>query len=71
MNEIKKLVITIVGILLVLAGVVMLAIPGPGILTIAGGLAILSTEYQWARRLLRNLQARIGRLKSKDEKSEH
>jgi uncharacterized protein (TIGR02611 family) len=35
-----------------LAGVVLLVLPGPGWLLIFAGLAILSTEYVWARRLL-------------------
>jgi uncharacterized protein (TIGR02611 family) len=37
---------------LLLAGIVMLLIPGPGWLTIAAGLAILATEFPWARRAL-------------------
>jgi len=36
-------------------GVAMLALPGPGWLTIAVGLAILAGEYVWARRLLDRL----------------
>lgn len=35
-----------------LAGIVMLAVPGPGLLTIAAGLAILASEFSWARRAL-------------------
>ena len=31
----------------------MLVLPGPGILVIIAGLAILATEYVWAERLLR------------------
>ena len=33
-------------------GAAMLVLPGPGLLVIAGGLAILATEYAWARRYL-------------------
>jgi uncharacterized protein (TIGR02611 family) len=33
-------------------GLVMLITPGPGLLVIIGGLAILSVEYAWAKRLL-------------------
>jgi hypothetical protein len=40
----------VIGGILVLAGVAMLALPGPGLLTIAAGLAVLATEYAWARR---------------------
>ena len=40
------------GFLLLAAGIVMLALPGPGWVTIAAGLALLAAEYHWARRLL-------------------
>jgi uncharacterized protein (TIGR02611 family) len=46
------------GFLLLLAGLVMLVTPGPGWVTIALGLALLATEYRWARRLLDRLKAR-------------
>jgi hypothetical protein len=39
------------GFALIGAGVVMLVTPGPGILAIAGGIGLLSTEFEWARRL--------------------
>jgi len=44
--------ITIVGGVVTLAGVAMLALPGPGWAAIFLGLAILASEYLWARRLL-------------------
>jgi uncharacterized protein (TIGR02611 family) len=40
------------GFVLLVAGVAMLALPGPGWLTIAGALAILAVEFEWARRAL-------------------
>jgi uncharacterized protein (TIGR02611 family) len=42
----------IIGTALVLLGVLLLVLPGPGIVTIAAGLAVLATEFAWARRLL-------------------
>lgn len=45
-----KLVVTTIGVLVLLAGVVMMVTPGPGIAAIALGLAILATEYDWAHR---------------------
>lgn len=41
---------------LLIAGIVMLVLPGPGWLTIAGGLAILAGEFLWARKLLDRLK---------------
>ncbi len=43
----------------------MLALPGPGWLTIAVGLAILAGEYVWARRLLDRLKEAGGRIGDK------
>lgn len=40
------------GMALVLLGLFLLVLPGPGILTIAGGLAILAIDFAWARNLL-------------------
>ncbi|GGD32005.1 hypothetical protein GCM10007231_34390 [Nocardioides daphniae] len=47
-----KIVVTTVGVLVILAGVVMMVAPGPGILGLIFGLAILSTEWRWADRWL-------------------
>jgi uncharacterized protein (TIGR02611 family) len=42
----------LVGVTIVLAGVAMLVLPGPAVLVIPVGLAILSLEFTWAERLL-------------------
>ena len=44
----KRLLISVVGAALVLGGLAMLVLPGPGILVIALGFAVLGTEYTWA-----------------------
>ena len=44
----KRTVVSAAGGILVLAGVVMLVLPGPGILVVAAGFAVLGTEYAWA-----------------------
>ena len=36
---------------LIIAGIFMLVLPGPGIVTIVGGLALLSRDLPWAQRL--------------------
>ncbi len=48
----KRIAATAVGLLLLLAGLVMVVTPGPGILLILAGLAVLATEYVWAERAL-------------------
>jgi uncharacterized protein (TIGR02611 family) len=47
-----RVVVLVVGLALVAAGLVMLVTPGPGIAAVLAGLALLATEFAWARRLL-------------------
>lgn len=51
---ITKVVVSVVGLAVILAGVVLSGpgVPGPGFLVIIAGLAILATEWEWAERLL-------------------
>ena len=51
-RRIKKTFVTIVGMFVLIAGVIMIPYPGPGWLVVFAGLGILSTEYVWAKRLL-------------------
>jgi hypothetical protein len=39
----------------------MLVLPGPGLVVIAAGLALLALEYPWARRLLTGLGQKLSR----------
>jgi uncharacterized protein (TIGR02611 family) len=42
----------LVGTALLVAGAAMLVLPGPGIAVMLLGLAVLSAEFQWAKRIL-------------------
>ena len=53
--------VSVIGTVLVTAGVVMLLTPGPGLLAIVAGLAVLAREFRWARRLLDRARARVLR----------
>jgi hypothetical protein len=46
----KRIGLEIVGWTLVVAGIAALILPGPGLLMIAGGLVVLSQQYEWAER---------------------
>ncbi|MFJ4461408.1 MULTISPECIES: TIGR02611 family protein [unclassified Streptomyces] len=43
----------VVGFAVVVAGIIMLPLPGPGWLVIFGGMAIWATEFVWAQLVLR------------------
>lgn len=49
----RRVVIAVAGATIVLLGIAMLVLPGPGLLTIIGGLAVLGIEFAFARRWLR------------------
>jgi len=59
----KRVGVTIAGFAVVLAGVAMLVLPGPGIVVIIAGLAILATEYVWAQRLLKIAKEKANQAK--------
>jgi uncharacterized protein (TIGR02611 family) len=48
-----RLLVGTVGTVVILAGLAMLVVPGPGIAAILLGLVILSTEFRWANGLVR------------------
>jgi tellurite resistance protein TerC len=49
----RRLLILIVGMTVLLIGLAMIVLPGPALIVIPIGLAILATEYAWARHWLR------------------
>jgi drug/metabolite transporter (DMT)-like permease len=48
----KRVLVFLVGVAVLLAGVAMLALPGPGVVVIIVGLVILATEFTWAEKAL-------------------
>lgn len=55
----RRVIVATVGTIVLLAGIAMLALPGPGIAGVFAGLAILATEFPWARRLLEYAKRRF------------
>lgn len=54
-------------ILIVLGGVLSLPfVPGPGLLLVFGGLTVLSSEFEWARRWKAYLHSQFTRLTRRD-----
>lgn len=58
-NVILRAIRVGVGIIVCLAGVFLIVFPGPGMVVLAAGLAILSRDVPFARRLLVNVRRRI------------
>lgn len=55
-----KITLSTIGGAVIIAGIAMLVLPGPGWLTIFLGLGILGTEFRWARRILQWLRMKVS-----------
>ncbi|HEX6401812.1 MAG TPA: PGPGW domain-containing protein [Pseudonocardiaceae bacterium] len=47
----RRILVTVAGLALCVAGVGLLILPGPGLLLLLAGLVLLANEYPWARRM--------------------
>jgi uncharacterized protein (TIGR02611 family) len=46
----RKLLVSLAGFPVILLGIILIPLPGPGILVVLLGLIILSVEFEWAKR---------------------
>ena len=50
---VRRVIVSVLGATVLLIGIALLVLPGPAFVVIPIGLAILATEYAWARRWLK------------------
>ena len=50
---VRRVIVSVAGATILLIGIALLVLPGPAFVVIPVGLAILATEYAWARRWLK------------------
>ena len=67
----RKTVVAVVGVVVILAGVVMMVLPGPGVVAILAGLGLLGTEFPAARRVSERLQRYLRAAWRKVRRSEN
>ena len=60
-RQIKKIIIATIGFVVLITGIILIVLPGPASLVIPAGLAILATEFVWARNLLDKIKSKMGR----------
>jgi uncharacterized protein (TIGR02611 family) len=53
---VRRVIVTVIGATVLLIGIALLVLPGPAFIVIPIGLAILATEYAWARNWLRKVR---------------
>jgi uncharacterized protein (TIGR02611 family) len=60
LKQAKRLIVAVLGFTVLLAGGAMIVLPGPAFIVIPLGLAILATEFVWARNLLKKVKEKIS-----------
>jgi uncharacterized protein (TIGR02611 family) len=68
-KQVKKLVVGVIGGITVLAGLAMIVLPGPAFVFIPAGLAILATEFSWAKKSLQKAKEKLRRTTKSEEKN--
>jgi len=61
--RLRRFLIGAIGISVVLIGVVMIVLPGPAIVVVPLGFAILASEFAWARRVWRRGRIFVSRVR--------
>jgi uncharacterized protein (TIGR02611 family) len=55
-KAVRRVIVSVVGATVLLIGIALLVLPGPAFIIIPVGLAILATEYAWARHWLKRVR---------------
>ncbi len=63
-QQAKRLIKVVMGFTVLALGCIMLVTPGPGIVTIVLGLAILGTEFVWAKKLMKRFEKEAVNVKN-------
>jgi hypothetical protein len=63
-KSVRKIGMTLAGATLLIVGLVMLVLPGPGVPLIIGGLTLLAKEFRWADRLLGHVKLAVSSMLS-------
>ncbi len=64
-RPVRRVIIGVIGGTILAIGIAMVVLPGPAIVVIPLGLAVLATEYIWARRWLKKLRVMVQQARDK------
>ena len=67
-SPVRRVVIGIIGTTILVIGVALIVLPGPAFIVIPVGLAILASEFIWARRVLEGGRAFVSRIRGRKNK---
>jgi tellurite resistance protein TerC len=60
---VRRVIVAVIGGTILLVGIAMIVLPGPAVVVIPLGLAVLATEFIWARRWLRKARKLLQKAK--------
>lgn len=61
--RIRKFIVALIGGTILLIGLALVILPGPAVVVIPVGLAILASEFAWARRIIRRGKIFVGKVR--------
>jgi len=61
LRQVKRIVVAVIGGTVLLLGVALVFLPGPAFLVIPAGLAILATEFAWAKNWMDKVKGLFGK----------
>lgn len=61
----RRIVIAVIGGTVLLIGIALLVLPGPGLAIMAAGIAILATEFVWAKQVWRRAKGTAAKVRRK------
>ncbi|MFH2021037.1 MAG: PGPGW domain-containing protein [archaeon] len=68
LRKVKKIAVFVIGMTILIIGIAMILLPGPAILVIPLGLAILATEFLWAKEWLHKIKVKTAEIKHRFRK---
>ena len=60
-QQVKRLIVALIGFSVLAIGIAMIVLPGPAFIVIPLGLFILRTEFVWAKRFLEKIKDKLKR----------
>jgi uncharacterized protein (TIGR02611 family) len=70
MPRLRKALVAIIGGTIILLGLALIVLPGPAVVVIPLGVAILATEFTWARRVLKRGKLLVDKVRGRSVQSE-
>ena len=64
-SQAKRLIRIVIGFTVLLIGIAMIVLPGPAVVVIPVGLAILATEFVWAKKLMKRFTDKAKTIRNK------